>query len=164
MKYCEHCGLSLADKANFCRRCGEAANYSAEAATAPLTNMAYPPQSTEYNADYKEEPNARTEQEYAPPAPQKPNTQGGCYQGLNKEQVAENKKPFEPNRIVFSVLAIFLGGLGVHRFYTKSYASGVFFLILCWTFIPAIIGVIEGIISICNTDEQFCERRYAAHH
>ena len=46
---------------------------------------------------------------------------------------------------LFRVLAIFLGGLGAHRFYLGQFALGFVYLIFCWTFIPAILGVIDAI-------------------
>jgi TM2 domain-containing membrane protein YozV len=42
------------------------------------------------------------------------------------------------------LLAIFLGGLGAHKFYLNQVGLGVLYLLFCWTGIPAIIGVIEA--------------------
>ena len=60
-------------------------------------------------------------------------------------------------RIAFALFAIFLGGIGVHKFYVKEYGWGVIYLLFCWTYIPSIIGIIEGIVTLCKTDEEFCE-------
>ena len=59
------------------------------------------------------------------------------------------------NKIVAALLAIFLGSLGVHKFYLGQTGRGVLYLIFCWTYIPAIIGFIEGIIMLCSKDENF---------
>ena len=52
------------------------------------------------------------------------------------------------NKVAYVLLAIFLGGLGAHKFYSGKVGTGVVYLIFCWTFIPAIIGFIEGIIGL----------------
>jgi TM2 domain-containing membrane protein YozV len=41
------------------------------------------------------------------------------------------------------LLAFFLGGLGGHAFYYRRYVRGVLYLILCWTYIPIILGWID---------------------
>jgi TM2 domain-containing membrane protein YozV len=54
-----------------------------------------------------------------------------------------------------SLLAIFLGGLGIHKFYLGDTVWGVVYLVLFWTFVPAIIGFIEGIIWLTQPNEQW---------
>jgi len=44
------------------------------------------------------------------------------------------------------ILALFLGGLGVHKFYFGQIGLGIVYLLFCWTFIPTIIALIEAII------------------
>ena len=61
-------------------------------------------------------------------------------------------------RIAFALFAIFLGGIGVHKFYVKENTWGVIYLLFCWTYIPAILGIIEGIIALSSTDKEFCEK------
>ena len=41
------------------------------------------------------------------------------------------------------LLALFLGGFGAHRFYLNKVVSGVIYALFFWTFIPAIIALIE---------------------
>jgi TM2 domain-containing membrane protein YozV len=59
------------------------------------------------------------------------------------------------NRIVAALLALFLGGLGIHKFYLGRGLAGVLYLIFCWTLIPTIVGFIEGIILLLMSDESF---------
>ena len=61
----------------------------------------------------------------------------------------------EKNRVVAGILGILLGGLGVHKFYLGNIGLGILYLCFCWTFIPAIIGLIEGIIYLTMTDAAF---------
>lgn len=49
------------------------------------------------------------------------------------------------NKTAAALLAIFLGGFGVHRFYLGQW-WGLFYLLLFWTGIPGLISFIEGIV------------------
>ena len=62
------------------------------------------------------------------------------------------------NRVAAALFAILLGGLGIHKFYLGQVAMGVVYLLLCWTFIPAILGLIEGIIYLTMSNEEFNSR------
>ena len=53
------------------------------------------------------------------------------------------------------LLALCLGGLGAHHFYLGNIGLGVLYLLFCFTFIPAIISFIEGIVFVCMTEEAF---------
>ena len=63
------------------------------------------------------------------------------------------------SKIVAALLAIFLGWLGIHRFYLNQPKIGLLYILFAWTAIPLIIGVIEGLIYIFQSDEQFRARR-----
>ncbi|MFC7071660.1 NINE protein [Halovenus rubra] len=63
------------------------------------------------------------------------------------------------DRTTAGILAILLGGLGVHKFYLNETGLGVLYLCFSWTFIPAIIGLIEGILYLMKTDQEF-EAKY----
>jgi len=57
------------------------------------------------------------------------------------------------NKIAYGIIAILIGGFGIHRFYAGRIGSGILYLLFCWTGIPSILGLIEGIIALCaNTD------------
>lgn len=59
------------------------------------------------------------------------------------------------SKIVAGILGIFLGGLGIHKFYLGKIGQGILYLLFCWTGIPEIIGFIEGIVYLCSNDENF---------
>ncbi len=61
----------------------------------------------------------------------------------------------EHNKVVAALLAIFLGSFGIHKFYLGKIGQGVVYLLFCWTFIPGIIGFIEGIFLIAMPDSKF---------
>lgn len=62
------------------------------------------------------------------------------------------------NRIATALLALFLGGIGIHRFYLNQPGKGILYLIFCWTFIPAIVALVDFIIFITMDDETFNEK------
>jgi TM2 domain-containing membrane protein YozV len=62
------------------------------------------------------------------------------------------------NKIVAGIFAILLGTFGVHKFYMGRIGLGVLCIIFCWTGIPSLIGVIEGIIYLCMNDAVFREK------
>nr|WP_240418128.1 TM2 domain-containing protein [Paenibacillus periandrae] len=57
------------------------------------------------------------------------------------------------------ILAILLGGLGVHHFYLDNVVLGIVYLLFCWTGIPSIIGLVEGIVYLTSSDQSF-NRKY----
>lgn len=54
-----------------------------------------------------------------------------------------------------AILAFFLGGIGVHRFYLGQGGYGVLYLLFCWTFIPAGIALIDFIVFLTMDDATF---------
>lgn len=69
----------------------------------------------------------------------------------NINSIAPNGK----SKLAAGLFAIFLGTFGVHKFYLKNTGMGILYFLLCWTFIPTVIGFIEGIIFIVMSDGEF---------
>ncbi|MFV0554741.1 MAG: TM2 domain-containing protein [Mangrovibacterium sp.] len=64
------------------------------------------------------------------------------------------------NKTTATVLAFFLGGLGIHRFYLNQILLGSLYLIFSWTFIPIIIAFVDFVVLITMSKEKF-ESKYS---
>ena len=79
------------------------------------------------------------------------------------EVIDDNNKtviPEENKKVLAGILAIVLGAFGVHKFVLGYTQEGVIMLVItvvtCGT-VSSIIGLIEGIIYLTKTDEEFME-------
>ena len=59
------------------------------------------------------------------------------------------------NYKVAALLAIILGSFGAHKFYMGKYLMGILYLALFWTWIPGIVGIIEGVMIFMGGQEKF---------
>ena len=64
------------------------------------------------------------------------------------------------DKTLAGILAIFCGTIGLHKFYLSKYLMGVVYILFSWTFIPTLLGVIEGIRYLMMTDTEF-EGKYS---
>ena len=71
--------------------------------------------------------------------------------------VAPNGK----NKLAAALFALFLGWIGIHKFYLGQIGMGIVYVLFCWTAIPAIVGFIEGILLIVMSDDEF-NRKYGS--
>lgn len=65
----------------------------------------------------------------------------------------------EKEKNVAGILALFLGGLGIHRFYLGQTGLGIFYLIFCWFPLMWIIGLIDA-IAFFSMDQEVFDRKY----
>ena len=59
------------------------------------------------------------------------------------------------NKVVAILLAFFFGGIGGQYFYLRRYVQGAVCLLFFWTYIPAIWGLVHGIILLSMSDDEF---------
>ncbi len=64
----------------------------------------------------------------------------------------------EKSRIAAGVFALVLGVLGIHKFYMGRVGMGILYLLFCWTGIPSLVALIEGILYLTESDEKFNSR------
>lgn len=62
------------------------------------------------------------------------------------------------NKFIAAILAILLGTFGVHKFYLGDKGIGILYLLLCWTGIPTLLGVIDCVLLLLKSDESFNDK------
>lgn len=66
--------------------------------------------------------------------------------------------PNGKSKVAAGLFGLLLGGLGIHKFYLGRVGQGIVYLIFCRTFIPTIIGFIEGIVYLAMSDQSFNQK------
>lgn len=56
------------------------------------------------------------------------------------------------------LLALFLGNIGIHKFYMGNTGMGILYLVFCWTFIPGFIAFFEA-FTISGKVGEYNERK-----
>jgi len=172
--YCPNCGEPVKNSARFCENCGvqlmedlDDVDLSSQATVLTDGNQQYQAQ----NRTSWEEP----EEEYEEPVRNDPYQEylRHTYDYKGSDRVEQKSAGYSPrsrvdyeryanynwpvrNRVTAGVLAVVLGGLGIHKFYLGKIGQGILMLLFAWTGIPGIIGLIQGIIYLTEGDEEFC--------
>lgn len=124
-RVCQQCGAPIDPGATECKFCGE--------------KMAQQSQQAQPQNVYIQQPQPQVVIQQAQPV---------YVTGINPSWPIKSK-------VAAGLLAILLGGIGVHKFYMGKIGMGILYLCFCWTGIPAIVGLIEGIMYLCSNDENF---------
>ncbi|MBV5259669.1 TM2 domain-containing protein [Synechococcus moorigangaii CMS01] len=57
-----------------------------------------------------------------------------------------------------AVLAFFLGGVGVHKFYLGEIGWGIVYAVFFWTYIPTLAGFVESLLLVSMSQEHFDQK------
>ena len=131
---CPFCGAPLNADARACEYCGTAL---------PNTSRSTSDQSASLHAEspYAESPYAES--------PYTTNT--------NTNTNTNSSLPVK-NKLVAGLLALLLGGIGIHKFYLGQTGKGILYILFCWTYIPGLLAFIEGLMILCGSDEKFMQK------
>lgn len=108
-------------------------------------NQPFPQQNGQYQQQQYTQPQGQYQQQPNQGQPQTVNV------SVNYQYMPTNKKVV--NKVAYVLLALFIGGFGIHNFYAGKTGQGVLFLLFFWTTIPAIIAFIQAIIAICQPSD-----------
>ena len=142
---CKECGCPYHEGMANCPECGTPTEYSVNTTNmancpncgAPLTNSVA--------CDYCGITLPKS------PIPNKVQTAYNSSQNNYSQYVSNSSK----DKTTAALLALLLGGLGIHYFYLNKPIAGLIFLLLCWTWIPMIVALAQGIMMLTMTEEQF---------
>ncbi|WHY85705.1 TM2 domain-containing protein [Neobacillus novalis] len=59
------------------------------------------------------------------------------------------------SKVAAGLFGILLGSLGIHKFYLGKIGMGIVYILFSWTGIPGLIGLIEGILYLTKSDEEW---------
>ncbi|MFB6138662.1 MAG: NINE protein [Halobacteriaceae archaeon] len=139
MTHCINCGEDIAGDADVCPECG--------------VN-----QSTKLEGGHGER---SADEKYCVNCGALVNKQAELCPDCGVEQPALGRSAgADSDQMVAGILALLLGGLGAHKFYQGRVGLGLLYLCFFWTAIPALLGLIEGIL-ILVADPQEYEEKYA---
>lgn len=169
------CGRSLRSSDLFCPSCGRGATQPRSAAS---SNYQYPPPPQDAFRTYG--PGQATPNPYGQ-APTNPNPYNSGPAPTGYPLYPQGPGPYPPvpyggyphayppahigpqglypyrqkDKVVAGLLALFLGGLGIHKFYLGQAGWGILYLLFFWTCIPMLVAGIEGIIYLVQSDQSF---------
>lgn len=157
---CPQCGAPVEFNTANCKFCGaDMSSIIHQNITQPYANQPpygqpqpFVPQQQPYapqQQPYGQQPYA-PQQPYGQPQPYAPQQQQFVQQGYGQPVYVQTK-----SKVAAGLLGIFLGGFGIHKFYLGKIGMGILYLVFCWTYIPALIGFIEGIIYLTMSDQNF---------
>lgn len=78
-------------------------------------------------------------------------------QSYRRQSVESYCQPMK-SKSTAGILAIIIGGFGAHHFYLGHIGLGILYLVFFWTWIPGIVGFIEGIIYLSMSDKEFNQK------
>ena len=79
--------------------------------------------------------------------------------GNDHEEPHNSKYKKQLNKTTAALLALLLGGFGIHKFYMQKPYDGMMYLLFCWTLIPAIIAFFEALMLFSMTENNF-DKKY----
>lgn len=81
--------------------------------------------------------------------------------GVRQPMIYAAPIPSGRSKLTAALFALLLGGIGMHKFYLGRTGQGVVYLMFCWTLIPAMIALVEGIVLLSMSEPAF-QQKYAS--
>jgi len=61
------------------------------------------------------------------------------------------------NKLAYGICGIFFGFFGVNSFIAGNIRMGIIKILFCWTFIPSIVGLIQGLLALCQPGDMLVQ-------
>ena len=123
------------------------------------------PQNISQPQQYVSQAYGQQPQQYVQPVPygQQQYAQQNLYGQQPQQYVQQTQYIGDPSwpvksRAVAAVLAALLGGIGAHKFYLGKWGWGLLYLAFCWTYVPSVLALIDFVLLICRSEEDFMQR------
>lgn len=136
MAHCQSCGAEIQADAEVCPECGVNQGTALEAGHG------------ERSADEK----------YCVECGELINRQAELCPSCGTPQPSRSSGGASNDQVIAGVLAILLGGFGAHKFYQGRIGLGLLYLCFFWTAIPALLGLIEGIMMLVADEREYEEK------
>jgi len=109
--------------------------------------------------EQKAEPQQQPTKPQQPVQPQQP-AQPQVIYVQTQPQISEPRKAriANRNRVATILLALFLGGFGIHQFYLGNTGRGILYLLFCWTLIPSLVALFDFFVFLFMSDSEFDQR------
>ena len=137
--YCPRCGGYSHVNTGICSYCGVPLPAQPNGNTAPVQ--------PQYQQPVYQQPVYQQPPMYQQPVYQQPPYYGQPYAHLPVK-----------SKMVAALLAFFLGGIGIHKFYLGRTGAGIAMLLFCWTGIPSFIALIDFIVLLCSSDQTLMQK------
>jgi TM2 domain-containing membrane protein YozV/RNA polymerase subunit RPABC4/transcription elongation factor Spt4 len=134
MNHCKNCGAEIADDASVCPECG--------------VNQRTPLDGSFQDRD--------ADEKYCVNCGELIYKQSDLCPECGVEQPGGGST--DTDQVIAGVLAILVGGIGVHKFYQGNMRNGVLYLCLFWTGVPAVLGLIEGILMLVADEDEYHDK------
>ena len=56
---------------------------------------------------------------------------------------------------IYIMLALFLGGLGIDKFYSGKWIQGLLYLVFVWTYVPVVLSLIDVVIAMLSPADEY---------
>ena len=66
--------------------------------------------------------------------------------------------PNGKSKLAAALFTLFLGGIGIHKFYLGQIGWGIAYLLFFWTLIPSVVAFIEAILLFAMSNEKFSQK------
>lgn len=69
-------------------------------------------------------------------------------------KVARRNKDVKVNKVVYAILTLLFGTIGINKFYARDIKAGILRILFCWTLIPTILSLVEFVAVLTEKQDK----------